>query len=273
MMNDRYRALPDEDHRFTLGTTRGSVADFFAPTADNAAILRERQHGLATTPERYAGLLPVGEPVADEFCRLAKDWITDGADLDPNRSSLERLRDVSSRLEPDIVLIRADDHHRLITVGGCVCFPSKWSLPEKLGLTVAEVHDAVPGMNAVLRERVDRLLHSLKPGDGWIRSNWSSEASPDRNQHPLQPTPQFTSPLEPNAVWLRREHQLLFRLPETGGIVFGIRLELTSLAEIKSDPELTRRWARSLRTMPDALLDYKRLLGVRDELLALLSGD
>lgn len=191
--------------------------------------------------------------------------------MQTDQTPLERLIDVSTRLEPDVVLIRADDDHRLITVGGCVCFPSKWSLPEKLGLSVAEVHDAVPGMNVVLRERVDKLLQSLKPGEGWVRSNWSSEASPEWNQHPLRVTRPFTSPLDPHAVWLRREHQLLFRLPETGGIVFGIRLELTSLAEVKADPELTRRWARSLQTMPEALLQYKRLLAVRDELVTLLS--
>lgn len=271
MRNEAYRALPDEDHRFTLGTTRGSVAEFFAPTSENAEILQERRHWLTSAPEHYAGLLPIGESVAEEFCRLARDWIPNAALKDEPASPLARLIAASRHLEPDVVLLREEGDLRPITVGGCVCFPSKWSLPEKLGLSVAEVHDAVPGMNAVLQGRVDKLLQSLKPGEGWVRSNWSAEASPDRNQHPLRPTRQIASPLDPNAVWLRREHQLLFRLPETGGIVFGIRLELTSLGEVQADPEQARRWVRSLQTMPDALLHYKRLLTVRDELVALVS--
>lgn len=270
MMSDRYRALPDENYRFTLGTSRGSVAEFFAPTVENAEILRERRHWLETSPEHYLGLLAAGETVAAEFCELAGQWTGAALPVEPGLSALERWMDVSSRLEPDVVLIREDENGGLITVGGCVCFPSKWSLPEKLGLSVTEIHDAVPGMNAVLEERVDRLLHSLKPDDGWVRSNWSSEASPDRNQHPRQVTPQFTSPLDPHGVWLRREHQLLFRLPKTGGIVFGIRLELTSLAEVKTDPEMARRWARGLQSMPDDLLRYKRLLAIRDELVRCL---
>lgn len=273
MRNEAYRALPDEDHRFTLGTTRGSVAEFFAPTSENAEILQERQHWLTSAPEHYAGLLPIGELVSEEFCRLAREWIPRAALKEEPASPLARLIAVSGQLEPDVVLLREKDDRRPITVGGCVCFPSKWSLPEKLGLSVAEVHDAVPGMNAVLQGRVDKLLQSLKPGEGWVRSNWSAEASPDRNQHPLQPTRQFASPLDPNAVWLRREHQILFRLPETNGIVFGIRLELTSLGEVQADPEQARRWVRSLQTMPDALLHYKRLLTVRDELVALLSAN
>ncbi len=267
-LSARYRSLPNEDYRFTLGTTRGSVADFFAPTMDNADILRERRHWLSTSPERYAGLLPLGEPIADEFCRVASVWI--GKDAVRQTEPLSRLMEVSARLEPDIVLIREDEARLPIVMGGCVCFPSSWSLPEKIGLSVAEVHDIVPGMNAVLSERVDKLLHALKPGEGWVRSNWSSEASADRNQHPSQPTPEMTAPLDPARVWLRREHQLLFRLPETGGIVFGIRLEHTPLREVQADPEMARRWARGLQTMPAKLLDYKGLLSVRDDLVALL---
>ncbi len=275
-MNDRYRGLPDEDYRFTLGTTRSSIEEYFAPTAENAAILQERQHWLSTAPDLYTGLLPEGEAIADEFCRLAANWIkpspggaTNRADLSP----LHRLIDASVQLEPDIVLIRENAAGKPITVGGCVCFPSSWSLPEKLGLSVAEVHAVVPGMNVVLEQRVDKLLHALKPGEGWVRSNWSSEASAERNQHPQQPTPELVLPLDPERVWLRREHQLLFRLPETRGIVFGIRIEHTPLREVQADPEMARRWARGLQTMPDELLSYKWLLAVRKELIRLLIGD
>ncbi|OYW19655.1 MAG: hypothetical protein B7Z55_08470, partial [Planctomycetales bacterium 12-60-4] len=234
-VDERFRGLPDEDYRFTLGISRSSVDEYFAPTADEVEILSERRHWFDTARELYAGLLPDGEPIAEEFCHVAADWIensTNGSEKNQPDSTLSRLIHVSAQLEPDVVLIRLDESGRPVTVGGCVCFPSSWSLPEKLGLSVAEVHDIVPGMNTVVGARVDRLLQSLKPGEGWLRSNWSSEASPARNQHPRQPTPELTSPLDPKRVWLRREHQLLFRLPQTGGIVFGIRLELTALQQV-----------------------------------------
>lgn len=272
---DRYRSLPDEDYRYTLGITRGSIDEFFAPTAENAEILRERRHWLNTAPELYAGLLPTGESIADEFCRFAANWIDSAGDpisMGGQDTPLGRLIAASVKFEPDVVLIRVDEQNRPITVGGCVCFPSSWSLPEKLGLSVAEVHEVVPGMNAVLGERVDRLLLALKPGEGWVRSNWSSKASSERNHHPQQPLPEMNAPLDPARIWLRKEHQILFRLPETGGIVFGIRIENMSLRQVLEDPETARRWARGLRTMPAALLDYKRLLDVRGELAELLVG-
>lgn len=272
-MPDNDRGLPDEDHRFTLGTTRGSIDEYFAPTAENADILRERRHWFETTPELYAGLLPEGHAIAEEFCRYASRWMTCNEEESTDASPLGRLINVSTKIEPDVVLIREDDAQRLITVGGCVCFPSSWSLPEKLGLSVAEVHAVVPGMNAVLEPRIDKLLRALKPGEGWLRSNWSVEASTARNKHPLQPGREITLPLDLDRVCLRREHQLLFRLPETGGIVFGIRLEMKTVREVITDPEMARRWARGLQTMPTELLRYKRLLGVRDELVAMLMAE
>ncbi len=273
---DRHRSLPDEDYRYTLGISRGSIDQFFAPTAENSEILRERRHWFEMTPDLYAGLLPSGASIADEFCRFAATRIDAAQGVSRNFAEdtpLGRFIAASAQLEPDVVLIRIDEQNRPITVGGCVCFPSSWSLPEKLGLSVAEVHEVVPGMNAVLGDRVDRLLPALKPGEGWVRSNWSSKASSARNHHPLQPLPEMISPLDPERVWLRREHQILFRLPETGGIVFGIRLEHTSLRQVLGNPEMARRWARGLRTMPAALLDYKRLLDVRGELAELLTAE
>lgn len=272
---DPYRSLPDEDYRYTLGITRGSIDEFFAPTSENVQILRERRHWFDTAPELYAGLLPTGELIADEFCRFTAKWIDSAGEPFSNSATdtpLGRLIAASTLLEPDVVLLRVDEQNRPITVGGCVCFPSSWSLPEKLGLSIAEVHEVVPGMNAVLGERVDRLMLALKAGEGWVRSNWSSKASSERNHHPQQPLPEMSLPLDPGRVWLRREHQILFRLPETGGIVFGIRLEHTSLRQVLNDPEMARRWARGLQTMPAELLSYKRLLEARQELVQLLTG-
>jgi len=42
------------------------------------------------------------------------------------------------------------------------------------------------------------------------------------------------------------------------------------LAEVKRHPTATRGLARALRTMPDAMLDYKSLLAAKGELVRLL---
>ncbi len=267
---DEFRSLPDEDFRFSVGITRGDVANFFRPSPEADDVCAERRRWLTTEPGRYAGLLAEASGIPAEFCRLAEAGFQGSAQCVANEAgdvALRRLLDVSGRYEPDLVFLHDNGSGRFVTVGGVVCFPSSWSLPEKLGLTVEEVHDIVPGLNAALQPRIQKFLQALKPGEGWIRSNWGAAASGERNQHPDRKLPPLTSACVPDQVWLRREHQILFRLPVTGGVVFGIRIEQQPLQEIVANPALARRWARGLRTMPADMLTYKRLLEVRELLL------
>ena len=73
-------------------------------------------------------------------------------------------------------------------------------------------------------------------------------------------------------VFLRIENQALVALPASGGVLFGIRLEVHSLAEVRRDPVAARGLARGLRTMPEEMAVYKNIASVRNDLLALLNG-
>ena len=66
------------------------------------------------------------------------------------------------------------------------------------------------------------------------------------------------------------EHQLLTALPQSGAILFGIRLALHPIEEVLVDADLRTRLHRALETMPDAVAAYKGLAESRPELLRLL---
>lgn len=268
----QFRALPDDDYRHRIGIVRADVADFFAPSPDHAAILAERQRWLLDDPHLYAALLPAGAAIADEFTAFAADWLAPLTDCAPELVSLPGWLQLGGRLAADLVWLAPQADGALVTVGGIVCFPSSWSLPEKLGLTVSAIHDVVPDLNPALGTRIDKFLAALKPGESWVRSNWGAAASPERNQHPARNIPALQPTDIPDRVWLRREHQLLLRLPETRGIVFGIHIEQTSLTAILSQPELARRWQRSLATMSDEMLAYKRLANIQRPLCTALAA-
>ena len=51
-----------------------------------------------------------------------------------------------------------------------------------------------------------------------------------------------------------------------------IRMTVIPLAEVKRHPTAAHGLARALRTMPDAMLDYKSLLAAKEELLRLLES-
>lgn len=278
----------DEDFRFRLGTVPGSAEEFFALSIDAASVLAERRAWLQTDPQRYAALLPDGEASAQELLESVVSWpMLSQAPREIWSSEVglfQRLVMLSEQLEPDFVLLapgrptsaaavnQRSDEPRFIVVGGCVCFPSTWRLTDKLGQTVDQVHQPVPQLNAALGPQIDRLLAKLRPGKCLVRSNWGICRSPELNQHPERGLPPIELPVCPEDAWLRREDQCLFALPKTGGIVFGIRVTHRSWADVRANRDVARSVARHLRTMPEGMLDYKRLAEVREELAKLLES-
>lgn len=97
--------------------------------------------------------------------------------------------------------------------------------------------------------------------------------SPELNQHPARGLPKLRPPLRVDQVWLRLEDQALVALPESRGVLFGIRMTVIPLAEVNCHPTAARGLARAIRTMPGAMLDYKSLLPAKDELLRLLESE
>jgi hypothetical protein len=128
-----------------------------------------------------------------------------------------------------------------------------------MGLPVVDIHEPVPQLNPILGTQIDRLLGKLSPGKCVVRSNWGACRTPELNQHPDRNLPGLQFPLSLDQAWLRREDQCLFALPDTSGIVFGIRISHISWQELRSDTTAARSIARGLRTMPNDMLEYKRL--------------
>ncbi len=267
---DPLRALPDEDYRFSLGLMPISAAEFFTPTPEDADALQERRAWLTSDPDPYvaaprpaAGLIAsFGDWVAP-FRRLSSDT---SLSPDPRTAVIE----LGTSLVADFVLLERAADGLFRVAAGCVCFPSSWRLQDKLGMTLQVVHAVVPGLNAALGARIDQLLAGLKPGKCIGRSNWGVAASPELNQHSDRGLPAPTAETPPEAIWLRREDQLLAVLPESRGIVFGIRIEQTALTTVLQSPLWSQRLARGLATMPAELLEYKRLEAVQPALLARL---
>ena len=153
---------------------------------------------------------------------------------------------------------------------GVVCFPSSWRPEEKIGLTVYEIHTPVPTLNERLGDQIDKFLRAIKPGVAWERLNWGLSRSPELNQHPECEIPSLKPPYDLNQVWVRREDQVLFRLPKTRALIFGINILNISVAEIAADKEGRNRLRMAISTMPDEIAKYKNIQESRDHLLRLL---
>jgi hypothetical protein len=130
----------------------------------------------------------------------------------------------------------------------CLCFPSMWSLSEKIGRPAALVHQPVAHYAEELSARVDTFFDRLAPGRLVRRRNLSLWP----NCLLWVPTPTIAPDLwDPERqgprLWLRSERQTLRRLPESGAILFTIRVQMAHLSVLALRPRRAGELAAWLR--------------------------
>jgi hypothetical protein len=261
--------FPDGDFRFHLTLRRADPREFFGPRDPTGRLVAERARWIAAEPARYAVIAPEGEAALREFAAMAKGWVPrleDAASMSSPSGLLHRL---GGSLEPDILFLTAGSDGPFRLRGGALCFPTGWALVEKLGHTMEFIHDVVPGLNSAIGPAINQFLSKLKPGVAFLRDNWGIAATDELNLHPARGLPPPEPPVALDRLWLRVEHQALLALPESGGIVFGIRIVLHRLDGIVGQPE-GGGLRRALATMPHELIRYKRLERIHADLLNVL---
>ena len=253
--------FPAGDYRHHLTLRRGEPRDFFRPRDPTGEVCAERVRWLAEEPARYAALTAEGAALLAEFSALCAAWGVAEA------ATVEAL---GGAVEPDFLLLAPDAAGAFRLRGGALCFPTGWALEEKLGHTLDFIHGVVPGLNAALAAPLGQFLARLKPGVAFHRDNWGLAATDARNLHPARGLAAPDRPTAPDRLWLRVEHQALVALPQTGGVLFGIRLALHRLDQVALDPAARAGLKQALGSMPAEVAAYKRLDAVRAAVVGML---
>lgn len=186
-------------------------------------------------------------------------------------------------VQEDLILMRRDDSGWRLAAGS-LCFPSSWSLTEKFGKPLQQIHEPVPGFGPGTRpaELINRMFDGLQ-GQAVERFNWSIQAD-DALYHPLsnieridratsRPTRFPDGDVKAHA-FIRVERQTLRKLPASRDILFTIRIHLDPLAVLARHPEratLALSFAAQLEALDLEQLDYKGLTSDRDRLIAVLN--
>ena len=205
------------------------------------------------------------------------------ADSNAVGSSEAPLRAASLLVQEDMILMRQDETGWRLAAGS-LCFPSSWSLTEKFGKRMQDIHAPVPGFGPGTRsaELINRMFDRLaQPVE---RFNWSIQAN-DALYHPLSNVaridratnrPSKFPDIEAAArAFIRVERQTLRKLPVSRDILFTIRIHLDPLPLLSRHPDraaLCATFASQLMELEEAQLDYKGLTADRDRLIAALQG-
>ncbi|MER9329538.1 DUF3445 domain-containing protein [Mesorhizobium sp. M0488] len=207
-----------------------------------------------------------------------------GAESDlPPRLAGAPLAVASMLVQEDLILMRRDDNGWRLAAGS-LCFPSSWSLLEKFGKPLQQIHAPVPGFGPGTRpaDLINRVFDGLQ-GQAVERYNWSIQSG-DALYHPLSNVERIDRATKrpthfPNGdvkahAFIRVERQTLRKLPASRDILFTIRIHLDPLTVLAQHPDrvkLAVSFAAQIEALDLAQLDYKGLTSDRAQLVAVLN--
>ncbi len=184
-----------------------------------------------------------------------ESWSLEGDTLDP--------LEIASRLvQEDLCLLQVrDDDDMYALTAGCVCFPSRWCVRDKLGQSLRAIHTPVAFYDEQIGEPVEKFFRRLAVEKPVWRTNWNIHETAALFQPTgMGPRPRDATITVENAgsrLFLRVERQTLRRLPLTGAVVFTIRTYVEPLKSACEGPEAATRLASALREMPEPTRAYK----------------
>ena len=291
MTTPRHTPYDGSSRLFQIGLKPLSLADWIDVDERLPAYLREKDRLFRDRPTEVfaaepgtdgaqrevlallADHLPVRLPQIyrrdGDAVRIAPDTVVSLAD-DPPLLTAARL------VQDDLVLMRRGESSWRLAAAS-LSFPSSWSLAEKFGRPIHEVHAPVPGFGGGTRnaELIARMFDNLRPETPVIRWNWSLYGD-DRLFHPDVVGPQerrFGAGAQAEHVVLRSERQTLRRLPLSGDIVFTIKTAvdpLDALERHSRGPQIAAALIAQLEALTDQQLAYKGMTAERERVIARL---
>lgn len=247
-----------------MGTHALDIREWFPVDAHTATELELRRR-LLEEDDSLVRLVPGHEDAVEELMALAGIHL--GRRLAPTGvASLEQLA-VSV---PDDVLLLWRDHAHWRLVGGALLFPNQWTLEEKIGRTVANIHAPVDGYDELLETKVDTFFDKLTAARPAWRRNWFVHDDPtfhlpDRTSHRA-----ISDPEEVASLWIRSEWQTLRRLAFSGRIVFTVKTQVASMDQLAARPLAAAQMVAYLESASERALRNTDTMGRSDAIIEFL---
>ncbi len=175
--------------------------------------------------------------------------------------------DAAARLVPEDLVLMVERDGRLVFGAGSVCFPNRWDLRSKIGLSLAEVHRPVALLNQQLEAPIDGFFARLTPARSFWRLGWGVLDTADW----YTPTDGTAAPRPagptPDQLFLRVERETLRRFPVSNAVLFTIRTYVTPIPTVADDATVAVRLADALETLPESVRTYKDVVAFAPSLV------
>ena len=291
----RYRPYQNAAPDFQIGLKPMETSQWL-DTDDFAGYMPLKRARLADDPQLYYRSLPQSQAAQAELLETvvahlltahAKDFTLRGRTLhchiDGSHHDLdtgeEPLLILSRFIVEDFVLLQQQDGNVAITAAANP-YTSSGRIIASVGGGMPWAHEPVPGLNATLGSRIDRILVNVREGVPAERFNWMVTAigallfPPDSHAANAAASEIAARLLgaEPGHcgehLWIRVERQTLLRLPKTKAIAFSIHTYSDPLSSIAGDAESLKGMAAALQGYSPERLAYSAMTELRTPLLA-----
>jgi hypothetical protein len=183
---------------------------------------------------------------------------------------------IGRQVQEDLILLNPEG----IVSAGQLCFPSGWSLNEKLGKQFLDVHTPLPAVTQNMIQSANKFMERIPLGKSFMRNNWgfrlgdqldmSSKYSALYRKRLSDELPLLSLKDFGQKVFLRVEHQTLTRLPRSGYVLFTIHTHHNSLDEVVEDYQRTSTLLSFLKGTPPELIEYKVMTSMYSMLIRYL---
>jgi hypothetical protein len=274
---------------FTIGLLQLDPARWIEPDSNLAHYLSEKKRLFAEHAEKAFRAEPGTGQAQQEILDALVEYLPAhhpalyqrngnlmemaGQTVDLADDRLPPLLSAGLLVQDDLVIMRRGDNGWRIAAA-FLAFPSSWSLSDKFGKVMDEIHAPVPDFAGGSRNAglINRMFDNLSPARFVVRWNWSVNWGYALYRPAFQPASE-TEFLPPEDAFIRIERQTLRKMPVSGDILFTIRIYLDPVTALTGQPngkELATSFADQLEALTPEQADYKGLLRKRDSLVAML---
>jgi hypothetical protein len=246
---------------FRVGLKPISASAWLAPDLERAS-LEDKNTLIDARRDEVFRALPGAEAAQEEVERLICEALCVSPSTEDAPALLRAARLVSDDL---VVMMREGEAWN--TRALCLCSPTFFSAEEAIGKSLEGLHGPVPdrlGPNNTqgMAFRIARMFEGLRDGVVLERFNWTVQASDARftpDGAPLRALASEASEQDARTLLhLRVERQTIRLMPQTGAVLFTIRIALDPLEAVFAVEGAKEALAHAWRHAPDHVRAYKK---------------
>ena len=234
--------------------------------------LAEKRHLIAEQKSKIYACLPDAQVAETEATAAITEHLHIYHQHSLSTHKTYSLLSVSARIPEDILIMlptaKGTPNADWVLGAASLCFPSHWSLQDKMGKSIRAIHSPVPNFAEVLARPVIRFLSNMQIGKLSQRLNWSLQTE-DKLHTPHPTTTKFTGKTANewgDIIHIRIERQCFFKLPVTGAIIFSIRTSLAPLNRFQKTPEFPHTVLQQTEKLSEAFYSYKNISNTEEGL-------